>query len=80
MGLRSFLRSTLAVARWVGSFICMFRVLMTGKTSFKAGACQFINLRIRAFRDLRDMTVLDPDGNKFRFCTRLEDWKRASPR
>jgi catechol 2,3-dioxygenase-like lactoylglutathione lyase family enzyme len=25
---------------------------------------------------LRDMTVVDPDGNKLRVCTRLPDWRR----
>ncbi len=25
---------------------------------------------------LRDMTVIDPDGNKLRICTRLNDWRR----
>ena len=25
---------------------------------------------------VRVMTVLDPDGNKLRFCTRLPDWQR----
>ena len=25
---------------------------------------------------VRIMTVLDPDGNKLRFCTRLPDWQR----
>jgi catechol 2,3-dioxygenase-like lactoylglutathione lyase family enzyme len=28
---------------------------------------------------LRDMTILDPDGNKLRFCQRLEDWQRTPP-
>ncbi len=28
---------------------------------------------------LRDMTVIDPDGNKLRFCTRLEGWSRTKP-
>ncbi len=26
---------------------------------------------------LRDMTVVDPDGNKLRICTRLTEWSRA---
>lgn len=25
---------------------------------------------------LRDMTIIDPDGNKLRICTRLTGWKR----
>jgi len=25
---------------------------------------------------LRDMTIIDPDGNKLRICTRLPDWNR----
>jgi predicted enzyme related to lactoylglutathione lyase len=25
---------------------------------------------------LRDMTIIDPDGNKLRICTRLPGWKR----
>ncbi len=28
---------------------------------------------------LRDMTILDPDGNKLRICTRLEDRSRSKP-
>ena len=27
-------------------------------------------------RGVRMMTVLDPDGNKLRFCTRLPEWHR----
>jgi Glyoxalase superfamily protein len=30
-----------------------------------------------SMQGLRDMTVVDPDGNKLRFCTRLEGWSRA---
>lgn len=26
--------------------------------------------------ELRAMTVVDPDGNKLRICTRLEGWRR----
>jgi catechol 2,3-dioxygenase-like lactoylglutathione lyase family enzyme len=29
-----------------------------------------------SLQGLRDMTVIDPDGNKLRFCTRLKDWRR----
>ena len=30
----------------------------------------------QTLQGLRDMTVADPDGNKLRFCTRLEGWRR----
>jgi catechol 2,3-dioxygenase-like lactoylglutathione lyase family enzyme len=30
-----------------------------------------------SLQGLRDMTVVDPDGNKLRICTRLEGWSRA---
>lgn len=30
----------------------------------------------QTLQGLRDMTVLDPDGNKLRICTRLEGWRR----
>ncbi|MGH9815209.1 MAG: glyoxalase superfamily protein [Candidatus Acidiferrales bacterium] len=30
----------------------------------------------QSLEGLRDMTVVDPDGNKLRICTRLEGWKR----
>ena len=29
-----------------------------------------------SLQGLRDMTVIDPDGNKLRFCTRLKEWRR----
>ncbi len=29
-----------------------------------------------SLQGLRDMTLIDPDGNKLRVCTRLKDWKR----
>lgn len=29
-----------------------------------------------SLQGLRAMTVVDPDGNKLRICTRLPDWKR----
>lgn len=29
-----------------------------------------------SLQGLRDMTIIDPDGNKLRICTRLPDWKR----
>ena len=29
-----------------------------------------------SLQGLRDMTIVDPDGNKLRICTRLPDWKR----
>lgn len=29
-----------------------------------------------SLQGLRDMTVVDPDGNKIRICTRLEGWRR----
>jgi catechol 2,3-dioxygenase-like lactoylglutathione lyase family enzyme len=29
-----------------------------------------------SLQGLRDMTVVDPDGNKLRICTRLKDWRR----
>lgn len=31
----------------------------------------------QSLQGLRDMTVLDPDGNKLRICTRLKDWSRG---
>jgi uncharacterized glyoxalase superfamily protein PhnB len=30
----------------------------------------------QSVQGLRDMTVVDPDGNKLRFCTRLPGWSR----
>ena len=30
----------------------------------------------QSLQGLRDMTIVDPDGNKLRVCTRLDDWKR----
>jgi catechol 2,3-dioxygenase-like lactoylglutathione lyase family enzyme len=30
-----------------------------------------------SLQGLRDMTVVDPDGNKLRICTRLKGWSRA---
>ncbi len=29
-----------------------------------------------SLQGLRTMTIIDPDGNKLRICTRLSDWKR----
>ena len=29
-----------------------------------------------SLQGLRDMTIIDPDGNKLRICTRLVGWKR----
>jgi len=29
-----------------------------------------------SLQGLRDMTIVDPDGNKLRICTRLADWRR----
>jgi glyoxalase/bleomycin resistance protein/dioxygenase superfamily protein len=29
-----------------------------------------------SLQGLRAMTVIDPDGNKLRICTRLAGWKR----
>jgi catechol 2,3-dioxygenase-like lactoylglutathione lyase family enzyme len=29
-----------------------------------------------SLQGLRDMTIVDPDGNKIRICTRLKDWRR----
>ena len=31
----------------------------------------------QTLQGLRDMTVIDPDGNKLRICTRLEGWSRS---
>jgi catechol 2,3-dioxygenase-like lactoylglutathione lyase family enzyme len=31
----------------------------------------------QSLQGLRDMTVVDPDGNKLRICTRLPGWSRA---
>ena len=33
-----------------------------------------------SIQGLRDMTIIDPDGNKLRFCTRLEGWSRTDVR
>jgi len=30
----------------------------------------------QTLQGLRDMTVIDPDGNKLRICTRLPEWRR----
>jgi uncharacterized glyoxalase superfamily protein PhnB len=30
----------------------------------------------QSIQGLRDMTVIDPDGNMLRFCTRLPGWSR----
>ena len=32
-----------------------------------------------SLQGLRDMTVVDPDGNKLRICTRLKGWTRTRP-
>ena len=29
-----------------------------------------------SLQGLRDMTLVDPDGNTIRICTRLKDWRR----
>lgn len=31
----------------------------------------------QTLQGLRDMTLVDPDGNKLRICTRLEGWSRS---
>lgn len=33
----------------------------------------------QTLQGLRDMTVLDPDGNKLRICTRMKEWSRSKP-
>jgi catechol 2,3-dioxygenase-like lactoylglutathione lyase family enzyme len=30
----------------------------------------------QSLQGLRDMTIVDPDGNRLRICTRLQGWKR----
>lgn len=32
----------------------------------------------QSIQGLRDMTVIDPDGNKLRICTRLPGWSRST--
>jgi hypothetical protein len=31
----------------------------------------------RQLQGLRAMTIVDPDGNKLRICTRLPHWRRS---
>ncbi|MGH9816292.1 MAG: glyoxalase superfamily protein [Candidatus Acidiferrales bacterium] len=33
----------------------------------------------QTLQGLRDMTVLDPDENKLRICTRMKEWSRSKP-
>ena len=43
---------------------------------FQAKGIQVKEPPSESVQALRDMTVIDPDGNKLRICTRLEGWKR----
>jgi catechol 2,3-dioxygenase-like lactoylglutathione lyase family enzyme len=39
----------------------------------RAGVCSLVGPPSEGIPGLRDMTVIDPDGNKLRICTRLKE-------
>lgn len=43
---------------------------------FQAKGVPVKELPNESLQGLRTMTIVDPDGNKLRICTRLIDWKR----
>jgi hypothetical protein len=44
--------------------------------AFKRKGVQVHEAPNESLQGLRTMTILDPDGNKLRICTRLKNWKR----